>query len=71
MKTLAIILIVGGVLALVYQGFTYTKTSEIAKIGTLEIKANTQKTVPIPPILGAVAIVAGASMLLVGRRQTI
>jgi len=69
MKILAIALIVLGSLALAYQGFTYTKTDQVAKIGSLEITADTQKTIPISPIVGIVAMVAGGAILFRGRNQ--
>ena len=68
MKLAGIILIVVGILALVYQGFTYTQTKEVAKIGPLEIQNQETHDVPLPPIIGVVCIVAGAAVLIIGSR---
>ena len=66
MKLAGIILIAIGILALVYQGFTYTETKQDAKIGPLEINHQETHDVPVPPIVGGVCIVAGVAALAVG-----
>jgi len=68
MKLAGIILIVLGLLALVYQGFSYTQTKQDAKIGPIEIQHQETHDVPIPPIVGAVCIVAGVAALVADRR---
>jgi uncharacterized membrane protein YidH (DUF202 family) len=68
MKIIGIILIVLGILALVYQGVTYTQTKQVAKIGSLEIQNQETHDVPVPPIVGAVCIVAGVAVLIIGGR---
>ncbi len=70
MKIAGIILIALGILALVYQGFSYTQTKQDAKIGPLEIQHQETHDVPVPPIVGAVCIVAGAAALFAGARKT-
>jgi hypothetical protein len=70
MKMAGIALIVLGVLALVYQGFTYTETKQDAQIGSLKIQHNETETVPLPPIVGGVFIVAGGAALFMGSRRT-
>jgi UDP-N-acetylmuramyl pentapeptide phosphotransferase/UDP-N-acetylglucosamine-1-phosphate transferase len=69
MKLAGIILIVLGVIALVYQGFTYTQTKQDAKIGPINIQHDETHTVPIPPIIGGVCIVAGIASLALGARK--
>jgi hypothetical protein len=69
MKLVGIILIVIGVLALVYQGFTYTQTKQDAKIGSLEINHQETHSVPVPPIVGAVCIAGGLGALVLGARK--
>lgn len=66
---IGIILIIVGILALAYQGITYTQQEKIAQIGDLKITADTQKTVYFPPILGGLSIVAGIVLVLVGRKK--
>ena len=68
-KMAGIVLIVLGVLALVYQGFTYTETKQDAQIGTLKIQHNETETVPLPPIVGGVFIAAGVAALFIGNRR--
>ena len=63
-----IVLIVLGLAALAYQGFTYTSRETVIDIGPIKATADTQKTVPIPPIAGIVAVVAGVALVFVGKR---
>ena len=69
MKLVGIILVAIGILALVYQGFTYTQTKQDAKIGPLEINHQETHDVPVPPIVGVVCIVAGAAVLVIGAKS--
>jgi uncharacterized membrane protein len=68
-KVAGIVLIVLGILALVYQGFTYTETKQDAQIGSLKIQHNETEAVPLPPIVGGVLIVAGVAVLFIGNRR--
>lgn len=68
-KMAGIILIILGILALVYQGFTYTETKQDAQIGSLKIQHNETEAVPLPPIVGGVLIVAGVAVLFIGNRR--
>ena len=64
-----IILIALGVVALAYQGISYTTTEKVVDIGPLKVEAQKEKTIPLPPILGGVAIAAGVVLLIVGARR--
>jgi hypothetical protein len=68
-KLAGIVLIVGGILALVYHSFSYTKESHDAKIGPLELSVKNKETVDVPTWAGVAAIVVGAGLLLVGNRK--
>jgi uncharacterized membrane protein YidH (DUF202 family) len=68
MKLIAIILIVLGILATVYGGFSYTKDTTVAKVGPIELTAKKQETVNIPLWAGLGAIVIGAVLLVTGRK---
>jgi hypothetical protein len=59
----AVLLIVAGILGLVYGQFSYTKDSQAAKLGPLELTVNEKHTVNVPVWAGAGAIVAGAAMM--------
>ncbi len=69
LKILAVVLIVGGILGLVYGGFTYTKETHSAKLGPLELSVKDKERVNVPMWAGVGAIVAGGALLLFGRRS--
>jgi hypothetical protein len=62
-----ILLIILGLISLGYNGFTYNKQEDVAKIGSLKVTANEQKTVFLPPLFGGVALVAGIALVIIGR----
>lgn len=62
-----VILIVLGGLALAYQGITYTTKDTVVDIGPLEVEKENTNTIPLPPILGAVALVAGLGIVITSR----
>ncbi len=64
-----ILLIVLGVFGLIYGGITYTSKRETVKIGPLEATVKEEKTIPLPPILGALAIAAGVVLVITGKRK--
>ena len=64
-----IVLIVAGVLALVYGGFSYTTETHEAKLGPLELSVKEKKAVNIPVWAGVGAIVIGGALLLLGGRK--
>jgi len=71
MKTkqiLAILLIVGGVLALAYRGFSYTKETHEAKIGPIELQVKEKEYVNLPVWLGAGAVLVGVVLLVGGKK---
>jgi len=68
-STIGVVLIVLGVLALVYQGISYTKRDTIIDIGPVHATAERQKTLPLPPILGALMLVGGVVMVVSGARK--
>ena len=63
------LLIVLGVAGLAYKNFSYESEETIAQIGDLKATAETEKNVPIPAVLGIVAIVAGVLVIAVGSRK--
>jgi len=69
MKVAGIVLIILGVLALAYQGIRYTTKDKLVDIGPLEITTSEKKSIPVPPIVGGIAIVAGIAMILMERRK--
>jgi uncharacterized membrane protein HdeD (DUF308 family) len=67
---IGIILIVLGVIAFAYQGITYTTREKVVDIGPLEISADTEKTFPLPPIVGGIALVGGIVLLVMGNKKS-
>jgi hypothetical protein len=70
MRIIGIVLIILGALALGYQGFTYVTREKVADIGPVQVTAEREKTVWIPPIVGGAAVVTGAALLLLGSRRS-
>lgn len=70
MKLFGIVLIVLGVLALAYQGIRYTTQEKLIDIGPLKLTASERHSIPLPPILGGVAIAAGIALILADRKKT-
>jgi uncharacterized membrane protein YidH (DUF202 family) len=66
-KIVAILLVLGGGLALAYGGFSYTHDTQAAKIGPVELTVRDTKTVNIPVWAAVVTIVVGASIMLARR----
>jgi hypothetical protein len=64
-----ILLVVLGALALVYQGITYTHREKILDIGPIHATADKQEQIPLPPVLGGLALLAGVGLLVVGARR--
>jgi hypothetical protein len=64
-----VVLIVIGIVALAYQGITYTTKEKVVDIGPLKVEAEREKTIPLPPLLGGAAIVAGLVLVFVGARR--
>ena len=64
-----IVLILLGIVALSYQRITYTSEEKIAEIGPLKATAEREKSIPLPPVLGGLALLAGAGMVVVGYRK--
>ena len=68
-KVIAIVLIVGGMLGLVYGGFSYTKDTTVVKLGPLEVSAKEKQTVNVPMWAGVGAIVVGGLLLVFAGKR--
>lgn len=66
---LGVLLLVAGILALVYGGFSYPKESHSAKLGPIDVSVQERDKVKIPPWAGVAAIVVGAGLLFVAGRK--
>jgi len=68
-KVIAIVLMVGGMLGLVYGGFSFTKDTTVVKLGPLEVSAKEKQTVNVPMWVGVGAIVVGGLLLVFGTKR--
>jgi uncharacterized membrane protein len=64
-----IVLVVLGALALAYQGITYTHQEKVIDLGPIHATKDTQEQIPLPPILGGLALVGGIALLVAGARR--
>jgi len=69
-KIAAIVLILGGILGLVYGGFTYTRQTHEAKLGPIELSVKDKQTVNVPVWASVGAIVIGGALLLFGSKKS-
>ncbi|MFZ3215012.1 MAG: hypothetical protein WA192_03030 [Candidatus Acidiferrales bacterium] len=72
MKSLSlvgILLVVLGALALAYQGVTYTQRDKVLDVGPIHATRDTQKHIPLPPIIGGLVLLGGVVLLVAGARQ--
>ncbi len=69
MKLLGILLIVGGVLALAFGGFSYTQREKVLDIGPLEATTETRETIPLSPIVGLAAVAGGIALVVAGSKK--
>jgi len=64
-----ILLIILAVVAFSYQGITYTKREKVLDIGPIQATADKKETIPLPPVLGAAALIGGVALVVVGSRH--
>ena len=65
---IGIVLLVLGVLSLAYQGINYTRERNVVDLGPVEITTETRERIPLPPILGGLALAGGVALLVMGAR---
>ena len=72
MKTVTILgiaLILLGVVAFTYRGITYTTREKVIDLGPLQATVDKQETIPLPPLVGGLALAAGIALVIVGARR--
>lgn len=69
MKIVGILLIVLGIIALIYGGISYTREETLVDLGPIQAKTETRETIPLPPILGALALIGGVVLLVADSRK--
>ena len=65
---IAVILIALGIVAFAYQGISYTTRGRDVNIGPIHMSTEKKHNIPLPPVLGAIALIGGIALLLVDRR---
>jgi hypothetical protein len=62
-----IALVILGIIALAYQGFSYTVPKKAVDLGPIQVTREERHTVPLPPLLGALALIGGIAVLVLDR----
>jgi uncharacterized membrane protein len=65
-----IVLIVLGIVAFAYQGITYTTRENVVDLGPIQASVETKKTIPLPPILGALVLAGGIVLVVAGNKKS-
>jgi hypothetical protein len=66
---IAVVLIAIGVVSLAYQGITYSTREKVLEVGPIKATAEKETTIPLPPILGGLALAGGVVLLVAGARR--
>ena len=69
MRIVGIILIVIGVISLAIGGISYTTREKVLDIGPIEATAERHKRIPLPPLLGGIALAGGIVLMIAGRKR--
>lgn len=69
MRIIGIVLIVIGVISLAVGGISYTKREKVIDLGPIQATADRQKTIPLPPLLGGLALAGGVVLLIAGSKK--
>jgi hypothetical protein len=64
-----IVLVVLGALALAFHGINYTHQEQVFDVGPIHATTETQDRIPLPPVIGGLALVGGIALLVAGARQ--
>jgi hypothetical protein len=69
MRIAGFVLIVIGVISLALGGISYTKREKVIDLGPIQATADRQKTIPLPPLLGGLALVGGVALLIASAKK--
>ena len=70
MRIVGIVLIVIGVISLAIGGISYTRREKVIDLGPIEATAEREKTIPLPPLLGGLALAGGIVLLIAGSKRS-
>ncbi len=71
MKLIGIVLIVLGVIGLVAGGISWTEREKVVDLGPLEVTTENRESIPLPPVIGGLLLVAGVVLLVANGRKTV
>ncbi|HEX5474062.1 MAG TPA: hypothetical protein VFX12_05300 [Vicinamibacterales bacterium] len=69
MRALGIVLIVIGLVALIFGGISWTRHEKVLDIGPVQAEVQKRHTLPLPPIFGGLAVVAGVALVIAGGKR--
>lgn len=69
LTVIGVILIVLGIVAFAYQGITYTTREKAIDLGPIQVTAEKTRTIPLPPVVGAITLIGGIALVVAGRRK--
>jgi len=69
MRIIGIVLIVIGLISLALGGISYTTKEKVVDLGPIEATAERHKTIPLPPLLGGLALAGGVVLLIAGSKK--
>lgn len=68
-RIVGVLLILVALMSFIWGGISYTSEEQVLDVGPIEATAERQETIPLPPIIGGIALIAGIVLLVAGRRQ--
>lgn len=69
LSIVGILLVILGIAAFAYQGITYTTQEKVVDLGPLQVTAEKSRTIPLPPVMGAIALAGGIVLLVIAKRH--
>jgi hypothetical protein len=69
-RTIGVILIVLGIAAFLFQGISYTTEEKVLDVGPLEVTKEKSNNIPLPPVLGAIALIGGVGLVALGGKKS-
>ena len=70
-RIVGLVLVIVGLVSLLWGGISWTRERTVLDIGPLEARTEERETIPLPPILGGVALAAGAVLLFMRQRTRV
>lgn len=70
MKTIGIVLVILGILALAYGGVSYNKSRTVLQMGSMSVTATENRTVAVPAVAGVIVLIGGVALLVAGNRRS-